>query len=98
MQRGINANSAGGGYWARYWVGVTSNIRPKLVVNEPTLWSPTAQQMRATDQSVVRSRAAARSSRRVSRYWWGDSPKVRRNSRLKWAGDRRAAAARSATV
>ena len=42
-------------------------MRRKLVVNDPMLVSPTAVQMRATDQSVVRSRAAARSSRRVSR-------------------------------
>src|SRR5829696_5623385 len=73
-------------------------MRPKLVVNEPMLVKPTAVQIRATDQSVVRSSAAARSSRRVSRYWCGDSANALRNSRLKWAGDRRAAAAMSATV
>jgi hypothetical protein len=39
----------------------------KLDVNEPTLVSPTETQMRATVQSVLRSRCAARSSRRVSR-------------------------------
>ena len=66
-------------------------MRRKLVVNDPTLVRPTAMHTRATDQSVVRSRAPARSRRRVSRYWWGDSPKARRNSRLKWAGDRWAA-------
>ena len=79
-------------------MGGIPNIRPKLTVNDPTLLSPTETQMRATDQSVDRRRDAARSSRRVSRYWWGDSPKARRNSRLKWAGDSRAAAARSSTV
>src|SRR5215212_703711 len=72
-------------------------MRPKLVVNEPTLESPTAKQMSATDQSVVRSSAAARSRRRVRRYWWGDSPKARRNSRLKCAGDSRASRAMSGT-
>ena len=51
-----------------------------------------------TLRSVLRSSAAARSSRRVSRYWCGASPKVRRNSRLKCAGDRRAARAKSTTV
>ena len=67
--------------------------RPKLVVNEPTLRSPTVKQMSATERSVLRSSAAARSSRRVSRYWCGVSPKARRNSRLKCAGERRAARA-----
>ena len=43
------------------------NVRVKLVVNEPTLCRPTAKQMSATERSVVRSSAAARSSRRVSR-------------------------------
>ena len=63
----------------------------KLVVNEPTLCSPTEKQMSATERSVVRSSAAARSSRRVSRYACGDSPNARRNSRLKCARDRPAA-------
>src|SRR6201986_5197300 len=54
--------------------------------------------MAATDQSVARSSAAALSSRLVSRYWCGDSPKVALNCLLKWAGDSLAAAARSATV
>src|SRR3984957_14763464 len=87
-----------GGNMARCSRGVLPEIRPKLTVNEPTLPAPTAKQMSATDQSVVRSNAAARSSRRVSRYWCGDSPNARLNSRLKWAGDRPAAAARSGTV
>ena len=43
------------------------NVRVKLVVNEPTLCSPTEKQMSATERSVLRSSAAARSSRRVSR-------------------------------
>ena len=43
------------------------NVRVKLVVNEPTLCRPTERQMSATERSVVRSSAAARSSRRVSR-------------------------------
>src|SRR5829696_1749550 len=72
-------------------------MRVKLVVNEPTLVSPTARQISATELSVVRSRAAARSSRRVSRYACGDSPNSRRNSREKWARERPAAAAMSPT-
>jgi hypothetical protein len=68
------------------------------VVKEPWLERPTAVQIRATDQSVWRSRAAARSRRRVSRYWCGDSPKAARKARLKWAALRPAAAAMSATV
>jgi hypothetical protein len=70
----------------------------KVVVNEPTLARPTSKQMSVTLRSVSRSSAAARSRRRVSRYWCGASPNVRRNSRLKCAGERRAAAAMSATV
>ena len=68
------------------------------MVNEPTLCSPTITQMSATERSVWRSSAAARSSRRVCRYERGDSPNVRVNIRLKWARDRPAAAARSSTV
>src|SRR5947207_2980459 len=71
--------------------------RVKLVVNEPTLCSPTAKQMSMTDPSVFRRSAAARSRRRVNRYEWGASPKVRRNSRLKWAREKPAARARSST-
>src|SRR3954468_11692131 len=98
MQAGTRANDAGSGWVARYRVGERPNIRPKLVVNDPMLVSPTDVHTRATDRSVVRNRAAARSRRRVSRYRCGDSPNVWRNSRLKWAGERRAARARSATV
>ena len=43
------------------------NIRVKLVVNEPWLTRPTDRQMSDTERSVVRSNAAARSRRRVSR-------------------------------
>ena len=42
-------------------------MRLKLVVKDPTLWSPTEKQISATELSVVRSSAAARSSRLVSR-------------------------------
>jgi hypothetical protein len=42
-------------------------VRVKLVVNEPTLCSPTDKQISMTDLSVLRSSAAARSRRRVSR-------------------------------
>jgi hypothetical protein len=52
---------------ARYAVGEIPNVRVKLVVNEPTLCHPTEKQMSATERSVARSIAAARSSRRVSR-------------------------------
>jgi hypothetical protein len=58
-------------------------VRVKLVVKEPTLCKPTEKQMSATDRSVLRSSAAARSRRRVRRYACGGSPNVRRNSRLK---------------
>ena len=91
MQVGMTARFAAGGNVARYAVGDMPYRRPKLVVNEPTLRRPTIRQISATERSVVRSSAAARSSRRVSRYWCGVSPNSRRNSRLKWAGERRAA-------
>jgi hypothetical protein len=48
--------------------------------------------------TLVRKRAAARSRRRVRRYWWGDSPKVAVNWWLKCERDMLAAAARVATV
>src|SRR5918994_4880024 len=73
------------------------NMRPKLVVNEPTLRSPTVKQTSATERSVFRSRAAARSSRRICKYWCGDSPNSRRNSRLKCAGESFAARASAFT-
>jgi len=41
--------------------------------------------MSVTEWSVERSSAAARSIRRVSRYWCGVSPNTRRNSRVKWS-------------
>jgi hypothetical protein len=67
MQAGTRAILLAGGCAARYAVGVEPNMRRKLVVNDPTLVSPTMQQMSATVRSVVRSNAAARSSRRVNR-------------------------------
>jgi hypothetical protein len=67
MQAGTIALAAAGGYEARYAVGVTPYVRLKVVVNEPTLWRPTEKQMSATERSVFRSSAAARSIRRVSR-------------------------------
>src|SRR4051794_36404586 len=72
-------------------------MRRKLVVKEPTLVSPTDRQISTTEWSVVRSSAAARSRRRVSRYACGDSPNSRRNSREKCARERPAAAAMSST-
>jgi len=47
---GTRARNAAGGCAARYCVGVIPNIRPKLVVNEPTLRSPTVRQMSATER------------------------------------------------
>ena len=71
-------------------------IRPKLVVNDPTLRRPTVKQMSATERSVVRRSAAARSNRRFRRYWCGDSPKrapelpaEMRGRELGGAGERR---------
>jgi len=78
-------------------VGETPNARVKLVVKEPMLRRPTERQISATEWSVVRNSAAARSRRRVSRYAWGESPKARRNSRLKYALESPAARARSST-
>jgi len=72
-------------------------LRPKLVVIEPTLRSPTVKQMSATGRSVVRRSDAARSRRRTRRYRCGDSPNSRRNSRLKCAGESRAALASAFT-
>jgi hypothetical protein len=92
-QVGTRALSAAGGYATRYAVGVIPNIRLKLVVNEPTLRNPTLRQMSETGRSVERSSDAARSSLRAMRYSCGDSPKARRNSRLKCACERRAARA-----
>jgi len=48
---GTRARNAAGGCAARYCVGVIPNMRPKLVVNEPTLCSPTVRQMSATERS-----------------------------------------------
>src|SRR5260370_38471416 len=92
---GISACWAAGGNVWRYAVGDIPKVRVKLVVNEPTLCRPTEKQMSATERSVLRSSAAARSKRRVSRYECGGSPNARENSRLKWAGERLAAPARS---
>ena len=97
-QAGISACSDAGGNDARYAVGVIPYARVKLVVNEPTLLRPTAKQIVTTDRSVERSSAAARSSRRDSRYACGGSPNARLNSRLKCARESPASAARSATL
>jgi hypothetical protein len=63
------------------------NAQSKLEVNDRTLRRPTVRQMSATVRSVLRSSAAAGSSRRVRRDWCGVSPKDGRNSRLKCAVD-----------
>jgi hypothetical protein len=42
-------------------------VRVKLVVKEPTLCRPMEKQMLATERSVLRRSAAARSRRRVRR-------------------------------
>jgi hypothetical protein len=68
MQVGMSAYDDAGGKLARYAVGDMPYVRVKLVVKEPTLCSPTLKQMSATERSVVRRRAAARSRRRVRRY------------------------------
>ena len=57
-----------GGCAARYAVGETPYVFPKLVVNEPTLFNPTLKQTAATEWSVLRSNSAARSKRRVRSY------------------------------
>ena len=64
-------------------VGVWPKLRLNAVVKEPTLARPTSAQIRATEWSVLRRRAAARSILRVSRYRCGVSPKARRNDRAK---------------
>ncbi len=65
-------------------------MRWKLVVNEPTLRSPTDMQMSATERSLTRSSAAARSSRRVSRYACGETaeraPELAREVRAREPG------------
>ena len=48
-QLGTTAHADAGGNEARYAVGDIPNARRKLVVNEPTLCSPTAMQMSATE-------------------------------------------------
>jgi hypothetical protein len=98
MQLGTLAREDAGGIAARYAAGGFPYTRAKLVVNEPTLASPTITQMSATDRSVYRSSDAARSNRRVCRYDRGDSPNVRVNMREKCARERPAAAARSSIV
>jgi len=62
-----------------------------------TLDRPTLMQISATERSVVRSSADARSRRRLTRYACGDSPKAWRNAAENWERDRRAARARSST-
>src|SRR5690242_4365065 len=94
---GIRTWVEAGGFAARYAVGESPYVRPKLVVNDPTLLRPTSKQTSATERSVFRRSAAARSSLRVSRYWCGVSPNARRNSRLKCAGDRCASRASAST-
>ena len=67
MQDGMTACADAGGWFARYAVGDTPYTLVKVVVNDPRLDSPTSVQMSATVWSVIRSIAAARSSRRVSK-------------------------------
>ena len=93
----MRARATAGGCAARNAVGDMPNVRPKLVVKDPTLDSPTVKQMSATERSVVRSSPAARSRRRVSRYWCGVSPKAVLNDRLKWASETCALRARAGT-
>src|ERR1043166_595030 len=62
---GTTTRETAGGNDARYAAGDFSNMRVKLVVNEPMLCRPTLKQMSAMLRSVVLSSAAARSSRLV---------------------------------
>ena len=52
-------------------MGESPYVLVNIDVNDPTLLSPTAKQISATLRSVFRRSAAARSSRRVNRYWCG---------------------------
>lgn len=58
MQLGTRAYVAAGGMLARYAAGGMPYTRVKLVVNDPTLASPTITQISATERSVYRNRAA----------------------------------------
>ena len=78
-------------------LGVIPNIRPKLVVNEPTLRRPTAKQMSATERSVIPQERGRALEPPVEEVPCGGSPTSRRNSRLKCAGDSFAARARHST-
>jgi len=78
----MRAQAEAGGKLCRYAVGGMPYVRAKLVVNDPTLRRPMAKQMSATERSVVRSSAEARSNRRIIRYasklaTWLPSPRAR---------------------
>jgi hypothetical protein len=52
MQLGTRACIEAGGKLARYAAGGLPKTRPKLVVNDPMLCSPTITQISATERSV----------------------------------------------
>jgi hypothetical protein len=52
MLLGTRAYADAGGMLARYAAGGWPNTRAKLLVNDPTLWSPTITQMSTTERSV----------------------------------------------
>jgi hypothetical protein len=52
MQFAMRAYADAGGMLARYATGGLPNTRAKLVVNDPTLCSPTITQISATERSV----------------------------------------------
>lgn len=68
MHAGTRTPAVAAGNDARYAVGGILNILVNDVVNEPRLDHPTVPPIWVTDQSVVRSKAAARSSRRRIKY------------------------------
>jgi hypothetical protein len=67
------------------------------VLNVPSDWKPTAKHTSVTLVSPSRSRAIARSMRRVIRYEYGDSPKAALNWRLRCPADMCAPRARAST-
>src|SRR3954454_4746380 len=71
---------------ARYRDGVSPTISVNRELNEPNEVQPTATHASVTDMPC-RSKAWARSMRRVMRYAYGVSPYVARNLREKCAGD-----------
>jgi hypothetical protein len=63
----VQLGAAAGGLGIERHVGGVLDSALKLVVKEPTLDNPTAEQISAADRSAQRSDAAARSRRRLIR-------------------------------